>query len=239
MEQNGESHLERVLRILDQLPPLGAIKLFAPVLTLPFVFEPQLCEALINLYDKQGGTESGTQRDVKGQTINVQDHSRKQRKDCHVTEPAMVQEVDSRLRRRVFPEIKKAFQFTATQIERYIISCYDSQSGGHFKAHRDDVTLGSAHRRFAVTINLNAHQYEGGDLVFPEFGWGTYRAPTGGAIVFSCSLMHEVIPVTKGRRFAFLPFIYDEPAARIREANASSVAEDVRQTKVAFGGKPG
>jgi hypothetical protein len=28
-----------------------------------------------------------------------------------------------------------------------------------------------------------------------------------------------VSPVTKGRRFAFLPFLYDEAAAKIRAAN--------------------
>ena len=36
-------------------------------------------------------------------------------------------------------------------------------------------------RRFAVTINLNSEEYEGGDLMFPEFGRAVYRAPTGGA----------------------------------------------------------
>ena len=28
-----------------------------------------------------------------------------------------------------------------------------------------------------------------------------------------------VSPVSRGRRYAFLPFLYDEAAARIREAN--------------------
>ncbi len=228
MEQNGESHLERVLRILDQLPPLGAIKLFAPVLTLPFVFEPQLCEDLIKLYEREGGGEGGTIRDVDGQSVRVHDHSFKQRTDCTIMDSELLEAVHSRLRRRVFPEIKKAFQFTATQIERYIISCYDSESGGHFRPHRDDTNLGSAHRRFAVSLNLNTNDYEGGELVFREFGYGTYRAPAGGAIVFSCSLMHEVLPVTKGKRFAFLPFIYDEAAAVIREANLAKVSMNLR-----------
>ena len=47
----------------------------------------------------------------------------------------------------------------------------------------------------------------------------TYRPPTGGAVVFSCSLLHEATPVTKGLRYATLPFLYDEAAAEIREAN--------------------
>ena len=55
--------------------------------------------------------------------------------------------------------------------------------------------------------------------MFPEYGRATYRAPTGGAVVFSCSLLHEALPVTKGRRYAFLPFLYDETAAAVRVAN--------------------
>src|SRR5215208_3483636 len=105
-------------------------------------------------------------------------------------------------------------------MERYIVACYEAETGGHFRAHRDNTTMGTAHRRFAVTINLNAEEYEGGDLLFPEFGSRTYRAPTGGAVVFSCSLLHQAMPVTKGRRFAFLPFLYDDAGARLRERNA-------------------
>ena len=108
----------------------------------------------------------------------------------------------------------------STRIERLLVACYEASSGGHFRSHRDNTTLGTAHRRFAVTINLNAGEYDGGDLRFPEFGARTYRAPTGGAIVFSCSLLHEATTVTKGRRFAFLPFLYDEAGALLREQNA-------------------
>jgi hypothetical protein len=43
--------------------------------------------------------------------------------------------------------------------------------------------------------------------------------------VFSCSLLHEVSPVTAGLRYAFLPFLYDDEAARIREANNAHLGE--------------
>ena len=92
-----------------------------------------------------------------------------------------------------------------------------------FRAHRDNTTAGSAHRRFACTINLNAEDYDGGELRFPEFGPQTYRAPTGGAVVFSCSLLHEATPVRRGNRYAFLPFFYNEPAAKIRQQNSHAL----------------
>ena len=37
---------------------------------------------------------------------------------------------------------------------------------------------------------------------------------------------HEAMPVTRGRRYAYLPFLYDEAAAAIREANLDSVVPD-------------
>jgi hypothetical protein len=35
--------------------------------------------------------------------------------------------------------------------------------------------------------------------------------------------MHEALPVTRGKRYAFLPFLYDDAAAAIRSANNSFV----------------
>ena len=55
--------------------------------------------------------------------------------------------------------------------------------------------------------------------MFPEFGRKVYRAPTGGAVVFSCGALHQVTPITRGRRYAFLSFLYGEADAARREAN--------------------
>jgi predicted 2-oxoglutarate/Fe(II)-dependent dioxygenase YbiX len=88
-----------------------------------------------------------------------------------------------------------------------------------------------------VTVNLNAGDYEGGALRFPEFGRRTYAPETGGATVFCCSLLHEVTPVTRGVRYAFLPFLYDEAGAKLRKANLALVGADSggnrRQRRVA------
>jgi hypothetical protein len=50
---------------------------------------------------------------------------------------------------------------------------------------------------------------------------------SGGAVVFSCSLLHAVSRVTRGRRYAFLPFLYDDAAAAMREANNRFLGEGV------------
>ena len=205
--------------------------LWAPVLAVPNVFPEELCQRLIRKYDDDGGHPSGFMREVEGKTVCVVDPDHKQRRDWDIDDEALRAEIASQIKRHLTVPIQRSFQFFPTRIERYVVACYDA-GAGHFRPHRDNTTGGTAHRKFAVTINLNTGEFEGGDLRFPEFGGRTYRATTGGAIVFSCSLLHEATPVTKGRRFAFLPFLYDEEAARQREINNSRLGENVpRYTK--------
>jgi len=200
---------------------------WAPVMTVPNLLEPELCRRLIALYEADGGEDSGFMRDVGGKTKLILDPRHKVRRDYLIEEPDLARQLNLRIIHRLAPMVRRAFQFEATRVERLIVSCYEAASGGHFRAHRDNTTRGTAHRRFAVTVNLNAEEYEGGDLRFPEFGPRRYRAPTGGAIVFSCALLHEATPVTRGRRFAFLPFLYDEAGAKLREQNAKFLEGDL------------
>lgn len=203
-----------VMALVADLPHLSAhagVELTAPVLILPRILEPAFCKHLIGLYQSGGGTETGVMVEMDGQTVMVHDPLFKRRRDHQIQDEDTRTAIRGLLWRRLVPEMRKAFQFDATHIERYIIACYDAAEGGHFVPHRDNTTPGTAHRRFAVTVNLN-QDYEGGDLRFPEFGGRLYRAPVGGAVVFSCSLLHEVTPVIKGKRFALLPFLYDGPA---------------------------
>jgi predicted 2-oxoglutarate/Fe(II)-dependent dioxygenase YbiX len=97
---------------------------------------------------------------------------------------------------------------------------------GHFRAHRDNTTKGTAHRRFAVSINLN-DDFDGGEISFPEYGPRSFKMPAGGAVVFSCSLLHAVSPMTRGNRYAFLPFLFDDEAEKVREANLAFVDKGV------------
>lgn len=214
---------------IADLPPLvgyAGAPLVAPALIVPRVFEPEFCRRLIDIYETRGGAPSGVMRDIGGRTVGVFD-GMKRRRDVHLEqEPELRRAIVERLERSLLPMISRTYQFRATRIERYLVACYDAVEGGFFRPHRDNETRGTAHRRFACSINLNAEAFEGGDLRFPEFGPRTYRPPTGGAVVFACNLLHEATPVTRGRRYAFLPFFYDEEGQRIREANAAFMAPD-------------
>ncbi len=232
---NGGALLDRMAEVVGR----PRVEIPAPVLILPDVFDRAFCRRLIDAYDQSGGEPSGFMRTVEGKTVGVFDEKIKRRRDHHVEDPALREQIQLRLTRFLIPMVKRALQFEVTRVERYMVACYDGESAGFFRAHRDNTTAGTAHRRFACTINLNAEDYEGGNLLFPEFGTRSYRAPTGAALVFSCSLLHEAQPVTKGRRYAFLPFFYDEAAAREREAMARSgqVASDLAKYRVRQSGQ--
>ncbi|MEM7303423.1 MAG: 2OG-Fe(II) oxygenase [Pseudomonadota bacterium] len=230
----NDSGAGEVIDYLKSLPPpeqFCGFDVQAPVLVLPQVFEPEFCEQLIALYDKDGGEESGFMREVEGKTVMLQDHKHKRRRDYGIEDKTVIQAIQSRIIRRVVPEIMKVHQFQVTRMERYVVACYAAEDGAHFKPHRDNTTSGTAHRRFAVSINLNS-AFEGGEVGFPEYGPRTYKAPAGGAVVFSCSLLHRVTPVTEGRRYAFLPFLYDDAAARLREENVKHLGEGVAKYKM-------
>ncbi len=209
-------HAESVRGVLNSLPAVddcAGVPLIAPVLMVPRVLDFALCDFLIQFYDKLGGNDSGFLLDTAGKTATVVDYRLKRRTDLSVVHPDVRDAIRSQIVRRLVPAIERFFQFSATRMDRYIVACYDSAVGGHFYRHRDNVNAGAQHRRFAVTINLN-NDYDGCDLTFPEFGSRTYRAPHGGAIVFSCGALHQVTPVTRGRRYAFLAFLYGEPTRR-------------------------
>ena len=191
-------------------PPSHLVTAQAPVLLLPDVLEPEFCARLIEVW--QGDHAEGAVRlkapgASEAQTRAV-DYSLKKRLDHRLDGP-LNQDLSQRVMNRIGPEVMKSFQFRPHVLEKFCIAAYDAERGDYFRPHRDNTTPQTQDRRFAVTINLN-QDYEGGGLRFPEFGDQSYRTAGGGAIVFSCSLLHEATPVTRGRRFAALSFMFGE-----------------------------
>jgi predicted 2-oxoglutarate/Fe(II)-dependent dioxygenase YbiX len=160
--------------------------------------------------------------------VGVLDHTHKIRRDHYLAEGEFQRRVMHHIFHRVRPEIKRAFQFDATRFEDFRVVCYDAERGGYFRPHRDNTTDGTAHRAFAMTLNLNSGEYEGGGLRFPEYGPRVYRPGTGEAVIFSCSLFHEATDVTAGRRFALLSFLYGEREAQLREEIARRTGAEYR-----------
>jgi peroxiredoxin len=216
--------VREAMRGLPSVDDAAGVPLSAPVLIVPRVLDYGLCDFLIKLYESCGGEDSGFMLDVAGKTLTTVDHRLKRRGDLVVALPEVREAIRDQVVRRLLPAVERFFQFQATRMDRYIVACYDSEVGGHFYRHRDNVNAGAQHRRFAVSINLNK-DFEGCDLIFPEFGRKRYRTPFAGATVFSCGALHEVTPVTRGRRYAFLAFLYGEADAARREANNAELHE--------------
>ena len=186
-----------------------------PILIIPDVFSRADCQKLIGIYTMTGHTflepSHGAHPPGMGDyKMRIPEYGRKDRIDHWVVTPETNAFIDDRLRRRVFPEVRKAFQYKITRREAYRIGCYEGERGGELHGHRDNTKPNVAHRRFACSVNLNSEQFEGGGIRFPEFNDTEYQPETGAAIVFSSSLLHEPMHVTSGKRYALLSFIYGE-----------------------------
>ena len=153
-----QGHAETVSGVLRSLPVVedsAGVPMSAPALIVPRVFSFELCDFLTQFYEQQGGEDSGFQFDVAGKTTTLSDWRLKRRSDVTVAVPEVRDLIRGQIVRRLLPEIERYFQFQATRMDRCIVACYDSEVGGHFHRHRDNVNAGAQHRRFAVSINLN------------------------------------------------------------------------------------
>lgn len=185
--------------------PLGHT---APVLMIPDVLSADLCSRLVRHFEESESHPSGV-LDLSGPQPEWRpDPAIKRRRDLTLEHEGLTSEVERAVVASVLREIRKCYQYRVTHHEPFKLVCYDEGSG-YFRPHRDNETPDTDYRRFAMTVNLNTGDYEGGALHFPEFGATTYRPPRGGVIVFSCSLLHEATDVVSGRRYVLLSFFYN------------------------------
>jgi len=194
----------------------------APILLIPNVFSAAFCGELISHFESNSHVKGGiASMDATGAAYNKIDSAKKKREDF-ILQPGdqLFPPVVEALSRVCLPEIQRAFQFNASYMDRILLARYDAD-GGCFLRHRDNAAPAVAYRQFAVSINLNMEEYEGGDLLFPEYNSCRYKAPTGSALIFSATLLHEATHVLKGSRYVLLTFFHNaEGEARRRAAEA-------------------
>ncbi|MDP1753395.1 MAG: 2OG-Fe(II) oxygenase [Reyranella sp.] len=174
----------------------------APVLVLPRVFEPDFCTQLIRLWGKGDHQDSG----VSSRYGNVNVSHLKQTEDYTIVEPMMLKAVSDRLAYRIGPELTKVFGYDREfTFDSHVVLSYSAEGKHFFGAHRDNGAPTTSNRSFAVSLNLN-DDFDGGELSFPEYAGVRVCPPRGAAAVFSCSLLHIALPVTRGRRFVLTTF---------------------------------
>jgi predicted 2-oxoglutarate/Fe(II)-dependent dioxygenase YbiX/peroxiredoxin len=183
----------------------------APVLLVPNVLEPETCQEMIAAWEAGERFEGGVSGSNQQAALAV-NYGYKKRDDWILPAGPLLDRLKQRLLTRLFPAMADAYYWAPTRHEAFRIGCY-AEGGGFFRLHRDNRTPHTAHRRYALTLLLN-DDFEGGFLRFPEFGPALYKPPVGGAVVFSCNLLHEVTDVSRGRRFALVSFFYGEAEAQ-------------------------
>lgn len=202
----------------------------APVLILPNLFDLDLCRELIEMHRTGATFESPVlTAGAQGRGEHKYDHSLKKRRDLLLErDDPMHMRVMDILMRRCIPEIKRCFQHEVRHTDRLLIACYPGD-GGHFRRHRDDRPEMVSFRKFALSINLtlSADGYEGGFLRLPEFNSHNIRCPTGGGVIFSVALLHEITPVVRGDRYVLVTHLHDdEGEAKWRAMRQTLAAED-------------
>lgn len=211
----GAGIADRALALFKAQPPAEPERILgsmAPVLVMPNLIDPETCTMLIDRWkaDHHEGTVGAVVGEDEKEYVNER---MKKRLDHKIMDPELNRQLQMTVGRRIAAELDKAFYFKGFKFDRFLVVCYDAARGDYFRAHRDNEVPSLKDRRFALTLNLNTEEYEGGELIFPEYGPHKYRPSSGGAVVFSCSLLHEALPVTKGRRFALLTFLRALPEA--------------------------
>src|SRR5262249_8149562 len=147
----------------------------APVLVLPRVLNAEECAYLIDVWHRPVA--------VWTSELAVNEDFVHDRGDCKIRQeaygrteqfvvanPTVHNFIHSRIMRRLLPEIAKAFQVDVNYCENYRIACYDSAERSSLPPHRDNPTPQTRHRLFTMSVNLNAGEYGGGALRFPEYG---------------------------------------------------------------------
>ena len=164
------------------------------------MLSPEYCVELIDLWQREhheGGFSTGK--------ANTYDPEKKKTLEHVIADPDLVRRLNVTLARRISPELAKVFNFRQPfQFDAPVVMSYQPERRDFFGLHRDD--LRPRNRRiFAMSLNLN-DDFEGGELVFPEYSPHGYKMPAGAACIFACGLLHAARPVTCGQRFVLTNF---------------------------------
>ncbi|NIA68985.1 redoxin domain-containing protein [Pelagibius litoralis] len=209
IDGGGATRGAKILTALESAsedPATTAMAGHPPVLVLPRTLTARDCADLIDywhrpapVWEAEGLNSRGFEQETGDFMVRNKDYGKVLQRV--VRDGPLQKYLDAKIHRRVMPEIRKAFQTKVSRREEYRIAGYDAAEDGSLGPHRDNPTKETRHRRFTLSVALNAGDFEGGALRFGEYSQQGYRVPTGTAIVWSCTLLHDILPVTAGRRF--------------------------------------
>jgi len=164
----------------------------------------------------------------KHQTHNT---STKNRHHIHPDKQLEI-DIDNKLSRSLFPEIKKIFNFDVNYRELYKICSYDAETNGRFHAHRDTPSP-FQHRKYAMSLFLN-DDYEGGEFELPEYNF-KIKPKANCALIFPGICSHKVNQVTAGSRRVIITFFCSEIEGKTKDNPTYSVKSDFfKENKIEY-----
>tara|TARA_B100001175_G_scaffold316937_2_gene332201 strand:- start:248 stop:1912 length:1665 start_codon:yes stop_codon:yes gene_type:complete len=158
-------------------------------------------------------------------------HSGKNRNHVHPNKELEI-EIDNKLSRSLFPEIKKVFYFDVYYRELYKICSYKAETHGRFHPHRDTPEP-YQHRRYAMSLFLN-DDYEGGEFELVEYGL-KIKPQANSAIIFPGISTHKVNEVTKGCRQVIISFFCSEIEGKTKNNSVYTLKSDFfKERKITY-----
>jgi hypothetical protein len=158
--------------------PPHRLSAMAPILLLPGALDAEDCRQLLDRMpagDAAGGS-------------------------APLGEPALAERIGKVLLRRIGPEVEKAFSFDDFVFDSFMLGWENAIPSAGADRRREVVDPAVEGRSFSLILDLADGAYEGGDILFPEYGPHSYRPGTGGALVYAGTMLRELRPVSSGRR---------------------------------------
>jgi PKHD-type hydroxylase len=104
---------------------------------------------------------------------------------------------------------KQFFNYDLTDIQSLQFTCYDGKEKGFYEKHIDMMYNSTGTRKLSLSIQLSdSSDYEGGDLLL-HYKNNPDKAMRnqGTATFFPSWMLHEVTPVTKGKRYSLVAWV--------------------------------
>lgn len=98
--------------------------------------------------------------------------------------------------------IKKYWSLNVTTLSAPQFTLYHKN---HFISKHRDTGAAFPNRLFSIVTYLTDN-YEGGEIIFPDFG-DQYHPEIGQTLIFPCDYLHAVNPIISGSKLIFLFFI--------------------------------
>jgi PKHD-type hydroxylase len=171
------------------------------------VFSPEECKKIIDYaeqFEKEDGTVSSNNNELKPDVRNS--------KIVWITPTMDTQWIYQRLTDIIIKLNEDYFKFDLFGLMESLQFTEYNAPNGHYEKHIDS-GYGGRIRKLSITIQLSdPKDYKGGDLqIYTEETPVTMNKEQGTLSCFPSHTLHEVTPITKGKRYSLVGWVTGKP----------------------------